>query len=239
MTDSQWAERPICLVLMPMYAGFEEIRATVARVVDEAGFEMRRLEVEIEDSAWLLWLLDSVDAADVVLADLTDHNPFVMYELGCAHHRQLPTALIVNARDQRLPATVRGAVCTAYGYLSPHFENDLAGHLRDMWSGCMSARRDSPARTSAADLYRMAQMTADEFDRVSETTFSRVGETAFRSRLAVARRRGTPDPRCLPDRAAGRCLLTLLFVDSDQVDIMRAIGDWSFERRSHQPAVTL
>src|SRR5687768_13131946 len=114
--------RPVCLVPMPMYAGFEEIRAAVARTVQDAGFEMCRLEVEIQDSAWHLWLMASAAAADIVLVDLTGHNPFVMYELGYVHHRQLPTAFIVNARDKQIPATVRGAVCTAYGGDSADFE---------------------------------------------------------------------------------------------------------------------
>src|SRR3954452_11725027 len=39
--------RPECIVIMPMYAGFEDVRASVAAAVDRAGFEMRRLEEEI------------------------------------------------------------------------------------------------------------------------------------------------------------------------------------------------
>jgi len=109
------ARRPVCLVLMPMYTGFEEIRACVARVLDSAGLEMRRLEKEIGDSAWHLWLLDSAQEPDMVLVDLTDNNPFVMYELGYVHYRRLPIVFIMNASEQRMPAMVRGAVCSAYG----------------------------------------------------------------------------------------------------------------------------
>jgi hypothetical protein len=235
MTDARCAGaagRPVCLVLMPMYAGFEEIRACVARALHEAGFEMRRLEVEIGDSAWHLWLLDSVDASDVVLVDLTDHNPFVMYELGYVHHRQLPTTFIVDAWDQRVPATVRGSVCTPYGEGCQHFERDLIDHLRQLWRARAGVQERSrvPLATCSSALYRAAITAAIEFGRSAGRDFSSVDEAEFRSRLTVAERRGTPDPRSLCGRGQARHLLTLLLEESDRVDVMRAICEWSFER---------
>jgi hypothetical protein len=221
--------RPVCLVLMPMYAGFEEIRAAVARTVQDAGFEMCRLEVEIQDSAWHLWLMASAAAADIVLVDLTGHNPFVMYELGYVHHRQLPTAFIVNARDKQIPATVRGAVCTAYGGDSADFEAALAYHLRELWHRRTAI--DAAAHAVAeSDLYLAAVTAAEEFTRATGMTCSRVDDEEFRARLTVIQRRGDPAAACFAGPGRARYLLSLLFEHSDRVEIMRAVGDWTHAR---------
>jgi hypothetical protein len=93
---------PECLVFMPMLEGYERIRAVVASAVKGSGALMSRLETALPDSEWQYWLLDAVERADLLLVDVTDHNPFVMYELGLAHHRMLPAIFIVNqANDAR------------------------------------------------------------------------------------------------------------------------------------------
>jgi hypothetical protein len=224
---------------MPMYAGFEEVRAKVAAAVALAGFEMCRLEVEIADSAWHLWLLDAVERADAVLVDLTDHNPFVMYELGYAHRRQLPTTFIVRAGEERVPATVRGAVCIPYGDGCEGFERTLVDELlqtrravahrqRVVVSGSAAAAPSSPITDAEIHgLYLAAAALAEEIGRAIPRPFAAVDEHEFRARLTVAVRRGAPDPRTLPPGAATRALLSLFFEHSDRVDVMRTIGEWS------------
>jgi hypothetical protein len=225
-------QRPVCLVLMPMYVGFEEIRACVGRAVEGADMEMWRLEGEIADSAWHLWLLDSAEASDMVLVDLTHHNPFVMYELGYVHYRRLPTLFIMNASEPRLPATVRGAVCTVYGDEYEHFEGDLTEHLRQLHSARLNITkaRYNRSLTAATELYRMAMSAADDLDVAIGCRLSRVDESEFRRRLGVSGRRGDPDPVCLTGRAQARHLVTLLLENSDRVEVIQAICAWSFGR---------
>jgi len=226
------ARRPVCLVLMPMYTGFEEIRACVARVLDSAGLEMRRLEKEIEDSAWHLWLLDSAQEPDMVLVDLTDNNPFVMYELGYVHYRRLPIVFIMNASEQRMPAMVRGAVCSAYGDGCEYFEHDLIEHLRSLGSVRQDILRGNHngRLVAAPELYEMARTAVDKLDAAIGRRLSRVDESEFWLRLDVSRRRGVPDPAYLAGRVRDRYLMTLLAGESDRVDIMQAICACSFGR---------
>jgi hypothetical protein len=226
------AQRPVCLVLMPMYVGFEEIRACVGRALEGADMEMWRLEEEIADSAWHVWLLDSAETPDMVLVDLTHHNPFVMYELGYVHYRRLPTLFIIDASEQRLPATVRGAVCTVYGDCCEHFESDLTEHLRLLRRArpnITEGGHDRPL-TATVEPYRMAISAADDLDAAIGRRLSRVDESEFRRRLDVSRRRGAPDPTCLTGRAQARYLITLLLEESDRVEIIQAICAWSFGR---------
>jgi hypothetical protein len=217
---------------MPMLVGFEAIRATVACAVGMAGFEMCRLEQELEDSAWHLWLLDSVEQADVALVDVTGHNPYVMYELGYVHRAHVPASLIVEARDERASASVRGCVCLPYGEGCHSFEGDLIDHLQQTWRATCEVQDNFGLQRNSSEFYRAASRHADQFDSSMGRAFLRVEESLFYSRLAVARRRGTPDPRRMNDTARKRCLLAWLLSESHRVDVMRAICDWSSQRGS-------
>jgi hypothetical protein len=108
---------------------------------------MRRLEGEIPDSAWHLWLLDSIGAADLALVDLTGHNPFVMYEQGNINNRQIPTGFIVNAADRRVPATVRGAAFIPYGTGAPDLGRVLVDELRSLSDALQPSLGLSPPST--------------------------------------------------------------------------------------------
>ena len=226
------SRRQVCLVLMPMYVGFEGIRSCVARVLEETGVEMRRLEEEVGDSAWHLWLLDSAEAPDLVLVDLTHHNPFVMYELGYVHYRRLPTVFIMNASERRSPATVRGAVCTPYGDGCEHFERDLTQHLGLLTRIRPNRPGSGDGRSPAAPdgLFQEARSAVDELDAALGVRLARVDQTEFLLRLEVSRRRGAPDPTFLTGPVRALYLATLLLEDSDQVDVMKAISNWSAGR---------
>lgn len=220
------AGRPSCLVLMPMYAGFERIRAEVAQALWLGGFEIVRLETEIPDSSWHLWLLDALDRCDVALVDLTHHNPFVTYELGCVHQRRLPVALMLDAREPRLPATVRGAACALYGAGRRHFAEDVIDDLRQLHFTRTQAQGIASPAAASRELYRTAVWTSDAFIHATGLDLVRVDEPEFRARVTVAERRGAPDPRLLAGHTATRVLLSLVLQDSDRVDVMAAICDW-------------
>lgn len=215
---------PVCLVLMPMYAGFEGIRARVARILARAGLDMRRLEVEIADSAWHQWLLDSVEESDVALVDVTDHNPFVMYELGHAHGRRLPTLYIMNRRDKRLPATIRGSVCSTYGSSPDLFDEDLGGHLMLVCTPFGSSI------CSDQELLTRAESVAERLNASLATQFTTVQPVEFNARLAVLRKRGGPDPAHVPEPVRDRYLASLILQDSDLLEVMQAVQEWSVER---------
>jgi hypothetical protein len=94
---------------MPMLLGYEGVRAAVRQAVELSGAVMRRLEDLLPDPEWQLWVTRAIEAADVVIAGVTDNNAFVMYELGVAHARRARTVLIVNRRNGSIPATVKGS----------------------------------------------------------------------------------------------------------------------------------
>ena len=115
---------------MPMLAGYERVRDAVARAVAGAGVSLRRLEQALPDAEWQCWLVHSIRTASFVVADVTDHNPFVMYELGLAHGRELPTLLIVDSKHERIPATVLGSPFLTYNNCDlDRFEEELTAWI--------------------------------------------------------------------------------------------------------------
>jgi hypothetical protein len=212
--------RRACMVLMPMLPGFETIRASVARAVQAAGFEMLRLEAEIEDSAWHLWLLDALERAEVALVDLTGHNAYVMYELGCVHQRRLPVSYIVNAGEGQISASVRGCACTPYGDSHVTLEAAVADDLRQLDGAAAGDWQPGDSLLHEAD------ELADAFDRAQGRPFPRVSASVFASRLAVAARRGQPDPRRLVAHSRARFLLAARLAESERVGVMQALGGW-------------
>ncbi len=225
----QSAAEPECLVLMPMLPGFEGIRSVVADAIACAGIAICRLEVELPDPEWQLWLAEAVDRADLVLADVTDHNPFVMYELGLAHRGRPPTTLMINKRNGRLPATLLGSLFHAYDdrHLAL-FENELAGALR------ASLRQLEDPLVDAAGLgrHQLAGWHAEAIELL-EIYRSQVGmpvqqvtEEEFVVRIRVAAARGLRFPGGSDAKDHARVLLPALIADVGEVETMRPLIEW-------------
>ena len=230
--DATRRKRPVCLVLMPMYAGFERIRALVARTLARAELEMCRLEQEVRDVDWHVWLLNSLERASIVLADMTDHNPYVMYELGAAHQRGIPAVLIMSAAEDQLPATVRGSLGVLYGHDEVRFERNLAACLQ------ASLARTAPSTRAEAELslpnqtiwYQRALEIADRFGAETGDDIPRVSADEFRSRLSVSTRRGTPLPDDANPQVLAGVLLALVLSDSHRSRVIDSIWAWTSGR---------
>ena len=108
-TSERTAERrlptdgdPVCFVIMPFVEKteeyptgfFEEVyHSLVVPAVEGAGFTVKTAKRQGSDVIQATIINDLLDA-DLVLADLTEHNPNVLFELGMRMHANLPIALI-------------------------------------------------------------------------------------------------------------------------------------------------
>lgn len=95
-------KRPVCFVAMPFsekteqYApGFfaEVYESMFAPAIEDAGFEPRTARRQGSDVIHATIVNDLLDA-DLVLIDLTEHNPNVLFELGIRIAMQKPAALV-------------------------------------------------------------------------------------------------------------------------------------------------
>ena len=85
-----------------MLPGHEAIRETAAKTITNAKLKLVWLEELLEDWEWLEWLYTSVKRCDIIVANPSKHNAFVMYELGVARQYKRPTIIMLDSDDSQL-----------------------------------------------------------------------------------------------------------------------------------------
>lgn len=95
-------EKPLCFVIMPFVERddshpvgfFEEVLSSlIVPAAQEAGFEVRTANRQGSDVIQST-IVNDLLKADLVVADLTEHNPNVLFELGMRMREDKPVALI-------------------------------------------------------------------------------------------------------------------------------------------------
>ena len=95
--------RPHCFVAMPYTRKFLDVFATIRTTVEEYGYKVIRIDQERFVGSILEEIWDQIRRADLILADLTDNNPNVLYELGIAHALSKPSLLVAHTTKGSLP----------------------------------------------------------------------------------------------------------------------------------------
>ncbi|MFN7979216.1 MAG: hypothetical protein U0P30_13860 [Vicinamibacterales bacterium] len=94
---------PLCFVIMPFGGYFDGYYTDVIRPsLERAGVECKRADEIYSTRAILQDIYDAIQSADICLADVTDKNPNVSYELGVAHALRKPT-IITTQRLEDVP----------------------------------------------------------------------------------------------------------------------------------------
>jgi nucleoside 2-deoxyribosyltransferase len=78
------------------------------------GYECIRADEIQEQGLVLEHIVQAIDSADVVIADLTNDNPNVMYELGLAHARSKPVIMIAQ-NPEKAPFDLKAYRIVKYG----------------------------------------------------------------------------------------------------------------------------
>ena len=81
-------------------------RACFARRFQDAGYEAVRADSQLSTANILADVVRNIATAKLVVADLTNSNPNVFYELGLAHGLGIPTLLLTQAVE-KLPFDLR------------------------------------------------------------------------------------------------------------------------------------
>ena len=101
--DEASEDTPVCFVIMPFVehdedrysAGFfkEVLGSLLTPAITKAGFEVRTAQRQGSDLIQST-IISELLAADLVLADLTEHNPNVLFELGMRIAEDKPVVLV-------------------------------------------------------------------------------------------------------------------------------------------------
>lgn len=104
-TPKDKPDAPVCFVIMPfreredddLYPdGFftEVLKSLFTPAITEAGFQVKTAASALGSDMIQRTIVRDLLAADLVLCDLTAHNPNVLFELGMRMHADLPIALV-------------------------------------------------------------------------------------------------------------------------------------------------
>lgn len=101
------------------------VRAWIEQVLEEHGFEVIDLDnVPVGGTIWARSVQDAITKADFVVADLTNLNPNVLYEIGYAHAWGKRVILLVHSGTRHVPTDL-----SAYQYIIYEDEQELKHRL--------------------------------------------------------------------------------------------------------------
>ena len=100
-------EKPKAFVIMPFDAEFQPVYEDfIHPTLDNLGFEVSRADNLLNQDNILRDILSSIASADLLVADLTDSNSNVYYELGLAHALRKPVILLGQDMEE-IPFDIR------------------------------------------------------------------------------------------------------------------------------------
>lgn len=103
---------------MPFDSALQSVYDGLIReVLEEVGYEVQRGDDLLSQRNILQDIIEAIERADLIVADLTDNNANVFYELGIAHTRMRPTILLTQS-VQDVPFDLRSYRLIPY---STHF----------------------------------------------------------------------------------------------------------------------
>lgn len=87
----------LCFVLMPFHGRFNEMYSSVIKpTVEKQGLSCLRADEIYTDKSIMHDIWDSIQQAEIIIGDITEKNPNVLYELGLAHAMWRKTILITQ-----------------------------------------------------------------------------------------------------------------------------------------------
>jgi len=114
-------EKPQCFVIMPFGGWFDNYYVDIyIPAIENAGFESKRADDLYRPGNIVNDIWNYTKESTVVLADLTNKNPNVFYELGLAHAITRPAVLITASMDD-VPFDLRSLRVIVYDKNSPNW----------------------------------------------------------------------------------------------------------------------
>lgn len=106
-------------VLMPFEPEFDSLFLKLLKpTLEEIDYEVKRADSFLDQKNILHDIVNSIETADLIIAELTNQNPNVLYELGLCHGLNKPTVLIAQSIDD-VPFDLRAYRILIY---STHFD---------------------------------------------------------------------------------------------------------------------
>jgi DNA-binding beta-propeller fold protein YncE len=107
-------ENDLCFVLMPFRSNFDELHSAIIKpTMTEMGMKCKRGDEIYGTKSVMSDIWEYIQRARVVIADLTDQNPNVLYELGICHAINKDVIIITQSMND-VPFDLRHLRCIEY-----------------------------------------------------------------------------------------------------------------------------
>jgi hypothetical protein len=158
--------KPFVFVLMPFDNKFSDIyKFGIRGAAEDVGAYAERVDEQIFTEGILDRIFTQISKADVIVADMTDRNPNVFYEVGYAHALGRIT-LLLTQKVEDIPFDLKHRQHIVYGGKIDTLRKDLAERLR--WAIETSRKNRSPLRSERLTLfvYGLEAITPDSVTEV-------------------------------------------------------------------------
>jgi hypothetical protein len=116
-------------VIMPFAESFDDIfKIGIKDTAKDNGINAYRLDEELFDEGMLDKIYNEIESSDFIIADLSDKNPNVFYELGYAHAIGKLCILITQSAEN-IPFDLKHKRQIVYGTSIVHLKEQLAKNL--------------------------------------------------------------------------------------------------------------
>jgi len=131
-TKDRYVEKGLVVVLMPIDKAnrvLEDTFSTICEVVKERGLSVWRSDLPRTSDNIVKEVLDAIDRAEFIVADLTNERPSVYYEVGYAHGKGIGVGdiILIAFQETRLHFDLRNSRTHFYSN-----QTELKGALRGL-----------------------------------------------------------------------------------------------------------
>nr|VFJ56215.1 MAG: TIR domain-containing protein [Candidatus Kentron sp. FM]VFJ59002.1 MAG: TIR domain-containing protein [Candidatus Kentron sp. FM]VFK11939.1 MAG: TIR domain-containing protein [Candidatus Kentron sp. FM] len=122
-------ERDTCFVLMQINEIFDEYyREVYAPAIIDAGFKPMRAQGLFGTGTVMEQIWEQIHKANVLIADISDRNPNVLYELGLVHAQYKPVVLTAGSMED-VPFDISHSRTFVYDVRKPGWSEKLKSYV--------------------------------------------------------------------------------------------------------------
>lgn len=119
-----------CFFIMPFHEKFDLVYSTVREQLLKEGFQCYRADDLTGSKPIMQKIMHEILQAQYIIADLTDCNPNVFYELGIAHtFKDAENVLLIKQAESKVPLDIGHLQYQEYTAGNPRYLADLIKHF--------------------------------------------------------------------------------------------------------------
>lgn len=147
----------LCFVLMPFREPFNQYYEQIIKpAAEDAGLEALRADAIYGTRSIIKDVWEKIWRAKVIIADVTDKNPNVNYELGICHTLGVPT-ILVTRRMEDVPFDYRHRRCIVYNTDEVKWDQKLREALRRTIEAVLGGQEGEEELTWPYDTLKASQ----------------------------------------------------------------------------------